>query len=199
MTDATQDGPAFSAARDGAAAPAGPMLAADGTPLKRSLARALRQQKLRAFLLVAPLLFFILIAFVAPIADMLFRSIENPELSENLPRTTSALVGWDVDGGELPGEDVYRALHADLLEAVEAKTHMTIGRRLSFEAPGYSSLFRKTGRRVKRMDAEAPLAEQFASVDKDWSDLKTWTLIQHFCQQPQGLSVTVTTDSGSWL
>ncbi|MEM9198496.1 MAG: ABC transporter permease [Pseudomonadota bacterium] len=156
------------------------MLAADGTPLKRSLARALRQQKLRAFLLVAPLLFFILIAFVAPIADMLFRSIENPELSENLPRTTLALVGWDVDGGELPGEDVYRALHADLLEAVEAKTHMTIGRRLSFEAPGYSSLFRKTGRRVKRMDAEAPLAEQFADIDKDWADLKTWTLIQHF-------------------
>lgn len=37
----------------------GPILAADGTPLKRSLARALRRQKLRALGLIAPLLLFI--------------------------------------------------------------------------------------------------------------------------------------------
>ena len=36
----------------------GPVLAADGTPLKRSLNRALRQQKMRALMLIAPLLFF---------------------------------------------------------------------------------------------------------------------------------------------
>ena len=46
----------------------GPMLAADGTPLKQSLARALRRQKLRALMLVAPLLLFILLSFIAPIA-----------------------------------------------------------------------------------------------------------------------------------
>ena len=48
----------------------GPMLAADGTPLKRSLARALRRQKMRALLLIAPLLLFVLITFIAPIADI---------------------------------------------------------------------------------------------------------------------------------
>ena len=42
------------------AAQTGPMLAADGTPLKKSLARALRRQKIRALLLIAPLLLFIL-------------------------------------------------------------------------------------------------------------------------------------------
>ncbi len=55
----------------------GPMLAADGRPLKRSLHRALRRQKLRALMLIAPLLLFILASFVGPIADMLFRSVEN--------------------------------------------------------------------------------------------------------------------------
>ena len=44
------------------------MLAADGTPLKLSLRRALRAQKLRALLLVAPLLLFVVITFVLPIA-----------------------------------------------------------------------------------------------------------------------------------
>ncbi|MEM9048606.1 MAG: ABC transporter permease [Pseudomonadota bacterium] len=156
------------------------MLAADGTPLKRSLARALRRQKLRAFMLVAPLLIFVLLAFVAPIADMLFRSVENTELAGNLPRTTLALRDWDPNSGQVPDEPVFKALHADLVEAVEAKNHMAIGRRLSFEAPGYSSLFRKTGRRVARMDIDAPFAAQFADVDKDWSDIETWKLIQHF-------------------
>ena len=51
-----------------AAATAGPMMTtADGTPLRVALARATRRSKIRAFLLVAPLLVFILITFIFPI------------------------------------------------------------------------------------------------------------------------------------
>ena len=57
-----------------------PILAADGTPLRKSLDRSLRQQKLRALLLIAPLLVFIFVAFVMPIVSMLLRSIENEGL-----------------------------------------------------------------------------------------------------------------------
>ena len=53
----------------------GPVLAADGTPLKKSLSRALRRQKLRALGLVAPLLIFVLVTFVVPIGDMLLLSL----------------------------------------------------------------------------------------------------------------------------
>ena len=67
----------------------GPMLAADGRPLKHSLNRALRREKLRAFLLISPLLVFILVAFVAPIAEMLFRSVENQIVSETPPASRS--------------------------------------------------------------------------------------------------------------
>ena len=42
----------------------GPMLAADGRPLKVSLNRALRRQKMRALLLIAPLLLFVLVTFI---------------------------------------------------------------------------------------------------------------------------------------
>ena len=49
------------------------IMAADGRTLKSSLNRALRRQKLRALLLITPLLLFILITFVVPIGQMLFR------------------------------------------------------------------------------------------------------------------------------
>jgi len=51
-----------------AAEQSGPMLAADGTPLKRSLARALRREKLRALMLIAPLLLPLMTAIgVSPV------------------------------------------------------------------------------------------------------------------------------------
>ena len=87
ITGATPDNAARNADR---AAQSGPMLAADGTPLKKSLARALRREKTRALLLIAPLLLFILVTFIAPIADMLFRSVENQIVSNTLPRTVAA-------------------------------------------------------------------------------------------------------------
>ena len=69
----------------------GPVLAADGTPLKKSLSRALRRQKLRALGLVAPLLIFVLVTFVVPIGDMLLRSIKNDIVVDTLPETVSQL------------------------------------------------------------------------------------------------------------
>ncbi|MDH5451815.1 MAG: ABC transporter permease, partial [Paracoccaceae bacterium] len=93
---------------------AGPVLAADGTPLKTSLNRALRRQKMRALALIAPLLIFVLVTFIAPIGDMLFRSVENKIVQDTLPLTVAALADWDPGLRELPEEPVYAALAADL-------------------------------------------------------------------------------------
>jgi len=49
----------------------GPILTTDGIPLKVSLKKVERKNKIRAFLLVLPLLAFILVTFLVPIADML--------------------------------------------------------------------------------------------------------------------------------
>ena len=105
----------------------GRLLAADGTPLKRSLARALRRQKLRALALIAPLLIFILVTFIAPIADMLFRSVENEIVADTLPRTVVALKEWEYASGEAPGEPVYAALARDMTIAAEYKEHTRLG------------------------------------------------------------------------
>ena len=51
---------------------------ADGRPLAEALAVAQRRSKRRAFLLVVPLLAFILITFVSPIVQVLQQSVYNP-------------------------------------------------------------------------------------------------------------------------
>jgi putative spermidine/putrescine transport system permease protein len=164
------------------AKPNGPVLAADGTPLKRSLERALRRQKLRALALISPLLLFILITFIAPIGDMLFRSVENDIVPNTIPRTVREIQNWNYDSGQMPEEAVYAALAADLKIAVEEKTHTRLGSRLNYEMSGISSLFRKVGRSVKKWDIEAdgPFRDKFLAVDEKWGDIEVWRTIKNY-------------------
>ncbi|MFK7744664.1 MAG: ABC transporter permease [Roseobacter sp.] len=159
MTDATEQ--------------SGPMLAADGRPLKVSLNRALRRQKLRAMLLIAPLLIFVLVTFIAPIADMLFRSIENQIVSETLPRTTAEIATWDAAAGEIPPEEVYNALFKDIFIAAERKLHTRLGSRLNYELTGVSSLFRQSGRRVD--DMGEVYQDQFEDLNDFWKTGENWS------------------------
>ncbi|MEM9126319.1 MAG: ABC transporter permease, partial [Pseudomonadota bacterium] len=167
MTDATQH-------------TSGPMLAADGTPLKQSLARSLRRQKLRALLLVAPLLLFVLLSFIVPIASMLFRSVENSIVQETLPLTVEALQSWDETTGELPDEAVYDAFVRDMVVAVDNKTHTRLGSRLNYEETGMSSMFRRSGRKLGRMDpvADAPFKDQVIEIHEGWGNPDTWAVIK---------------------
>ncbi|MCB2110199.1 MAG: ABC transporter permease [Defluviimonas sp.] len=150
----------------------GPMRAADGTPLKVSLARALRRQKIRALALVAPLLIFVLVTFIAPIADMLFRSVENQIVHDTLPNTVRALADWDPSSAETPGEPVYAGLAIDLQTAAEMKAHTRLGSRLNYEDPGISSLFRQSGRNVDDFGKAA--MKELVAADPAWKDGATW-------------------------
>ena len=160
----------------------GPVLAADGTPLKRSLARALRRQKTRALLLVAPLLLFVLLTFVVPIGDMLLRSVRNQIVSDTIPLTVMALASWDATSGELPEEAVFDALAHDLQIAIEAKRHTRLGSRLNYEKTGMSSLLRRSGRQIIKWDLEdgLPFKERFIDVHDGWGDVEIWKVIQTF-------------------
>jgi len=156
------------------------MLAADGTPLKQSLARSLRRQKLRALMLIAPLLLFVMFSFIVPIASMLFRSVENGIVENTLPLTVEALANWDEQSGELPDEQVYDAFVRDMIVAVEQKQHTRLGSRLNYEESGISSVFRKTGRKIRNWDpeADAPFKDKLIDAEKRWGDVDTWRVIK---------------------
>ncbi len=162
MSDATAD----------AQNEAGKVLAADGTPLKKSLRRALRTQKMRALLLIAPLLIFVVVTFIAPILDMLFRSVENQIVSETLPRTVVELREWDEETGNLPDEAAWEAAYKDIFYAAERKLHTRLGTRLNYEQTGISSLFRKSGRGLD--DIGEVYQDQFKDLDKSWDKGEPW-------------------------
>jgi putative spermidine/putrescine transport system permease protein len=150
----------------------GPVLAADGTPLKRSLNRALRAQKIRALMLIAPLLLFVLISFIAPIGDMLFRSVENQIVRDTMPRTVAALADYDAAAGGLPRDEVFEAAYYDVFYAAERKLHTRLGSRLNYEQTGASSLFRKSGRGID--DIGEVYQDQFKDLDRDWDKARPW-------------------------
>ncbi len=162
--------------------PGNTMTAAEGRSLKANLRRALRREKLKALGLILPLLVFVTLTFVAPVMNMLWRSVDNGVVPQTLPQTVIALEAWEPASGLPPDEAVYAALAADLKTAVAARRHMQLGGRLNYERTGMSSLFRKTGRRVAKWDlaADAPFAEKFQKVDKKWADPEVWRVIKTF-------------------
>ena len=85
------------------------ILTTDGIPLEVSLKKAERKNKIKAFLLVAPLLLFLIITYVFPIGDMLFRSVDDKMVTQMLPKTFKAMETWD--GQELPEEEVLSLIH----------------------------------------------------------------------------------------
>jgi putative spermidine/putrescine transport system permease protein len=125
----------------------GALVSADGVPLKASLRRADRRRRITAFLLVLPLLAFIVITFIMPIGDMLWRSVENQAVTDNLPRTVEALELWDGEG--LPPESVYAAMVEDLRVGQANRTIGPVGIRLNYEMSGARSLFNTSARRAE--------------------------------------------------
>ncbi len=152
----------------------GTLTTADGKPLKAALAAAQVRAKRRAFLLVVPLLAFILVSFVFPIAQMLYRSVYNPAFSGNMPQ----LVQWfesNPQGSEID-ETAYAALVDDLKQAKIDKTAGIIGTRVNYDLPGSRSLFTKTARKAKKL--EPPFKAAVLEVDKKWDNPRLWQVMR---------------------
>ncbi len=158
----------------------GDLKTADGISLKLSLQRSLRRKKRNALLLVAPLFLFILITFIFPIFYMLLKSVDNSITQEILPTAAPLLLKWDPKSEKLPDEAVFKAFIVDGKVAAKEKTINRLGKRLNYEKSGTSSLFRKTGRKLKRLDPEkltTSYQEALINIDKRWGNLETWQLI----------------------
>ncbi|MGH1481587.1 MAG: ABC transporter permease [Geminicoccales bacterium] len=148
----------------------GPMLAADGTPLRKKLAQALFVSRLRAFGLVAPLLLFILASFIIPIFLLLWQGINNSTYAKNMPASAELLRAWDATSE--PDEALYDALAQDLIGARETKTIGKVATRVNRELSGTRSLFTSTARKAKKM--EPPFKAAMLDADEDWGKIEVW-------------------------
>lgn len=146
------------------------ILTADGTPLKVSLQRSMRQKKLRAAGLVLPPFVFLLILFIFPIGSLLTISVDDTLVNQVLPRTLDRFDQWDQQG--LPPEELYEAVVKDLQSA----DRLQIGKvsiRMNYTEPGWRSLIKKTGRKVRDIEGP-PYKPQLIEIDERWGEMPHW-------------------------
>lgn len=156
-------------------------LVANGAQLKAALRKNKAKQKRKAFLLVAPLLAFILVGFCLPILDMLSRSAENQLIVKNLPRTINALGEWQASSDNLPGEKAFIAIAEDLQIAQKISRATQLGQRINYELSGTASLFRKSGRKIESLiplAKESSYKETFLNFDQKWGEVELWRVIK---------------------
>ena len=149
----------------------GPLLTADGTPLKVSLGRSLRRSKLRGILLVLPALLFLIIIFVVPIFNLLSRSVDDTLVNSALPRTFVAFESWDRQS--LPEEAMFEAIFLDITTGDK----YTVGKattRMNYEKTGWRSLIKKSGRKFKKKIKGPPYRDAMIKIDKRWGDVTFW-------------------------
>ena len=154
------------------------ILTTDGIPLSVSLKKAERKNKIKAFLLVVPLLLFLIITYILPIGDMFMRSIDDKMVTNMLPKTFSAMEKWD--GKEMPPEDVFVGFYYDFKILVENKEHGKLAQRLNKEKNGFNSIIKKLFRQVQRnkIDEGQSIKEQVMKVHKRWRDVEYWQAIK---------------------
>ncbi|MEL7560514.1 ABC transporter permease [Stutzerimonas chloritidismutans] len=144
--------------------------------LKRRLARAERMNRLKSKALILPLLVFLLLTFILPIASLLWRSVDNPEVVGSLPRTVEAITAWD--GRGLPDESVYRALSQDLQEARQNQSLGDLSKRLNMEQAGFRSLMTKTARALPFKEVPTSYKDALEAFDERWGDPAYWQVIR---------------------
>lgn len=148
----------------------GPILTSDGIPLKESLKKSQRRNKIRAFLLVLPLLTFIFITFILPIGEMLTRSVDDKFINTVFPKTFEVYKKWDKQ--DLPSEEMYKTMF-DEINSAEGFDIGKASTRMNYSKSGWKSLIKKSQRKFKSIK-EGPYKEQMIAADKRWGDIEYW-------------------------
>ena len=151
------------------------ILTTDGIPLEVSLKKSERKNKLKAFLLVAPLLLFLIITYVFPIGDMLVRSVDDRQVTNMLPKTFKAMENWD--GQDLPSEEVFEAFYFDMKLLIEEKREGKLSTQMNYTKNGFKSIIKKLRRAMRKFE-EGNYKEQIMSVHKRWADVEYWRAIK---------------------
>ena len=148
---------------------------ADTESLKAKLHRAERINRLKSLGLILPLIIFLIVVFLVPLVVMLKKSVDNPEVSALLPTTVTAMAQWD--GKNLPPEEVYKALAADIEAANNNDSLGNLGKRLNSEISGYRSLLNNTADALPVDPTPASYQQAFTELDARWGDAKYWQAI----------------------
>ena len=131
--------------------------------------------RVRAAGLALPLVAFVGVTFVAPLATMFSRSVYDAVVADALPETLALLEGWD--GESVPGEDVFAAAAGELARAQEERVIGQVAGRVNRVQGGMRSVVAVTGRRLP----EAPdgsWRQTLVGIEPAWGEVSTWHAVR---------------------
>ncbi|MCJ8141234.1 ABC transporter permease [Falsirhodobacter halotolerans] len=126
-------------------------------------------RRVRAFALVLPLLAFLGVFFLWPLASIFSTAVSDTEVSRAFPALGAVMDDWD---GGAPTPAMNDALVADLRATSQTDMGNAV-RRLNSQTSGFRSLMGRTQQAV-RGDGPVTLAE----VDDRWADPAYWQTIR---------------------
>ncbi|MBS1208409.1 MAG: polyamine transporter substrate-binding protein [Proteobacteria bacterium] len=151
-----------------------PLDTAPEASLQSRLRRAERMNKLKYGALILPLAIFLMLTFVWPIAALLKRSVDNPEIITAFPQTSALLRGWN--GQALPDDGVFAAFAGEMAQIKGTPVLAAAAKRLNMEVPGFRSLMMRTVRATP-LEAGASAREVLIDADPRWGETATWQLL----------------------
>ncbi len=146
---------------------------------ERGIEQNVRRRKRNSFLLVVPLLAFLLVTFFAPIGSMLFRSLYSPTVQGLIPQTIQRLDDWDQ--ASPPPAATLKTLAVELKDLALSHKEGELGSAVNQVMPGTASVFKMTGRRIRNADlagmSDPQAAQWLTDANPDWGNVKLWQAI----------------------
>lgn len=145
--------------------------------LAQQLQKAEKRRRLTSMSLTLPLLAFLIAVFLIPLATLMLRAVENPEVADVLPQTGQVLAAWDRTG--LPSDAAYAAIVVDLGQIPESAKAGALARRLNSEISGARSLIMSTYRALPLESDLSPaqVRERLIYIDARWAEAGYWQAI----------------------
>nr|WP_314088688.1 ABC transporter permease [uncultured Shinella sp.] len=126
----------------------------------------------RSFLLLAPLLLFLIGFFVWPLFSMMSQAVSDPAVLKLLPRSAEVLADWDRKSP--PSAAMQTALMEDLKAVDDDQALGDMVRRLNSARSGFRTLMGKT---TGALDDTANPPADLVSIDKRWEKPEFWLAI----------------------
>lgn len=140
---------------------------------RAALRRIERRERVRALVLILPLVVFLLVGFVLPVGMMLMRSVTDSEIPTIMPRTSALMRQWH--GRGMPPAAAVAIFARELAAARVSGKLGLVANRLNYDIDGFRGLIFKTA--LNSQAARADVAS-LAAIDRRWSDPAYWVAIR---------------------
>ena len=146
-------------------------LTIDQKSLTRQLATAERQNKIKAFLLVLPLLLFVLASFIVPIGSLVWQGGYSDTFANALPATSKLLAAWDAKSPV--SEDLVKSFVTELKASKlkDPATPTRVATVVNRELSGSVSKFKQV---MNASDLASPYKEKLTALNSEWEKPDLW-------------------------